>query len=144
MPIAMGSLIAWLALAAQLPRGVGAGSCTPWPERLSPSATDWHAPRLPERLVVALGRASDYAIDRGARDISSHTNPAIFATERATGRKVVLKLRLNAFKMNADGSVTVPSGHHGFPELEANFTARLRRYISAISRRLHFRTRASA
>ena len=119
MPIAMGSLIACLALAAQLPHSVSAGSCTPWPERLGPSATDWHAPRLPERLVVALGRASDYAIDRGAHDISSHTNPAIFATEKATGRKVVLKLRLNAFKTSVDGSVTVPSGRHGFPELEA-------------------------
>ena len=132
MLIAMGSLIAWLALAAQLPHSVSAGSCTPWPERLSPSATDWHAPRLPERLVVALGRASDYAVDRGAHDISSHTNPAIFATEKATGRNVVLKLRLNVFKTSVDGSVTVPSGHHGFPELEATSP---RLYISAISRR---------
>ena len=67
---------------------------------------------------MALGNASAYSID-GAHDISSHTNPALFATERATGRKVVLKLRLNAFELAADGSVTVPSNGRGWPELEA-------------------------
>lgn len=95
---------------------VGASSCTPWHDRMWPSPEEWRSTRLPEKLIVALGDTTEYRIDLGACVLSSHTNPAICATERQTGRKVLLKLRLNAFEVT-NGSVTVPSNGQ-FPELK--------------------------
>ena len=63
-----------------------------WPPPSRASFTD--LPRIPDDIVVSVGSVSDYVFDF-SHILAKHTNPAVFGTERATGRKVVVKLRLH-------------------------------------------------
>ena len=100
----------------------------PWQQRLWPPPV-LNTPRLPERLIVSLGRTEDYVFESAI--CHGHTNPTLFARTRA-GQKVVMKLRLGdkgAREYAEHGRITIIT-ENGNPDVAGDSSAHSRNVFS--------------